>query len=230
MKARVVLIGAGGRMGRFSAALLRESEEFELVAELGIGDDRAKALPSTGAELGLDFTVAGCGFEHGMELIEAGIRPVIGTSGVSPEENEILDRAARERELGGLVVPNFSVGMCLLQEACRLAAGSFSHCEILEMHHPAKVDAPSGTAVDTAEQIAAKRGVAVGSVPIHSVRLAGMYAHQTVIFGAAGETLTVRHDMSSPEAFGPGILAALRWAGGAVGVGRGIAPALAASR
>lgn len=224
---RVLLVGAAGRMGRFCAGLLGDSAEFEGAGELDAADDLAAELAATDAELGLDFTVAGQGFAHGLALLDAGVRPVIGTSGVSLEENAALDRRARELGLGGLVVPNFSVGMWLLQEASLLAARAFPDCEIIELHHPRKVDAPSGTSLDTAERIAARRGAERGEVPIHSVRISGLYAHQEVLFGAPGETLSLRHDMSSPEAFGPGILAALRWARGAEGIGRGIGCALA---
>ncbi len=223
---RVAVIGARGRMGRFSAELLRGQPDFDLVAELDVGDELSTVPCDAGAELALDFTVAGRGFEHGMALLEAGVRPVIGTSGVSLEQNESLDRAARERGLGGLVVPNFSTGIWLLQRACLLAAEHFPGCEILELHHPRKADAPSGTSLDTAERIAAARGEDPSSIPIHSVRLPGMYSHQEVLFGAPGETLSLRHDMSSPEAFGPGILAALRHAAVAEGVGRGLGLAL----
>jgi 4-hydroxy-tetrahydrodipicolinate reductase len=147
---------------------------------------------------------------------------VIGTSGVTLEENARLDALARERSLGGLVVPNFSLGMWLLQRAAAEAAGHFEKAEIVEMHHEKKRDAPSGTALDTAERMGAAREGSSTPIPIHSVRLPGLYAHQLVILGSAGETYTLRHDMTGPEAFGPGILAGLAHAARAEGVGRGI--------
>ena len=189
-------------------------------------DDLAGALGECGAELGLDFTIAGRGCAHGMAMLASGLRPVIGTSGVGREETARLDRRAREAGLGGLVLPNFSVGMWLLQRCALEASERFECCEIVELHHDKKKDAPSGTALDTAERIAERRGGRAGDVPIHSVRLPGLYAHQEVILGAPGETLTLRHDMSGPAAFGPGILAALRYAAKAVGVERGIGVAL----
>ncbi len=168
-------------------------------------------------------------------MLEAGVRPLIGTSGVTLEENARLDALARERSLGGLVVPNFSLGMWLLQRAAAEAAVHFEKAEIVEMHHEKKRDAPSGTALDTAERMNAARGNASleGSstpIPIHSVRLPGLYAHQLVILGSAGETYTLRHDMMGPEAFGPGILAGLAHAARAEGVGRGIGVAFDIAR
>jgi 4-hydroxy-tetrahydrodipicolinate reductase len=223
---RVVLVGARGRMGRFSAQLLREAEGFELVAELDVEHDLERELGECDAELGLELTVAGRGHAHGMAMLRAGVRPVIGTSGVSLEENQELDRLARAQGLGGLVVPNFSLGMQILQQASLLAASCFESCEIVELHHAGKKDAPSGTSLDTAERIAARGGREASSIPIHSVRLPGLYSHQAVLFGARGETLTLRHDMSGPEAFGEGILLALRHAAVAQGVGRGLGVAL----
>src|SRR5262249_7073359 len=122
--------------------------------------------------------------------------------------------------------PNFSLGMWLLQRAAVDAAQVFERAEIVEMHHERKKDAPSGTALDTAERMRAARGERSPEIPIHSVRLPGLYAHQLVLLGAAGETSTRRHDMSGPEAFAAGILASLRHAARAVGVARGIGAAL----
>jgi 4-hydroxy-tetrahydrodipicolinate reductase len=213
-------------MGRFAADLLGHTEGFAVAAAIERGDDLARKLRDADARLGLDLTRSGLGFEHGRAMLAAGVRPVIGTSGVSLDENARLDALAREAGLGGLVVPNFSVGMWLLQQAAVQAAKAFEHAEIVEMHHERKKDAPSGTSLDTAERMRGARGDPAAAIPIHSVRLPGLYAHQVVILGAPGETYTLRHDMSGPEAFGPGILAALRHAARAVGVGRGIGLAL----
>lgn len=217
---RVAVVGARGRLGRLAAELLGRTAGFEVVAAIGREDDLARRLRDSRARVALDVTRAGLGFEHGTVMLACGVRPVIGTSGVTLEENRRLDAIARERSLGGLVVPNFSVGMWLLQQAAVAAAARFERAEIVEMHHERKKDAPSGTALDTAERMRAARDG--GEIPIHSVRLPGLYAHQLVILGAAGETYTLRHDMSGPEAFGAGILAALRHAERAVGVARGI--------
>lgn len=218
----VAILGVRGRMGRFAQELLRRTEGFAVVAEITRGDDLAAALRSSGAKVGLDVTRAGLGFEHGRIMLEGGVRPLIGTSGVTLEENSRLDALARKLSLGGLVVPNFSLGMFLLQRAAAEAAMHFEQAEIVEMHHEKKRDAPSGTSLDTAERMRAARESSAVPIPIHSVRLPGLYAHQLVILGGAGETYTLRHDMTGPEAFGPGILAGLAYAARAQGVGRGI--------
>jgi 4-hydroxy-tetrahydrodipicolinate reductase len=223
----VAIVGVEGRMGRFARDLLNRTEGFQVVAEISRGDDLAAALRTSRAQVGLDVTRAGLGFEHARVMLEHGVRPLIGTSGVTLEENARLDAIARERSLGGLVVPNFSLGMWLLQRAAAEAAVHFEKAEIVEMHHEKKRDAPSGTALDTAERMSVAREGSSTPIPIHSVRLPGLYAHQLVILGSAGETYTLRHDMSGPEAFATGILASLRHAERAVGVGRGIGVALA---
>ena len=230
MRSRVAVVGSRGRMGRFAIELLSNSEEFELVARIGREHDLGAVVRETRPELALDVTAAGLGFRHGSILLEHGVRPLIGTSGVSLEETRLLDERARARGLGGLVVPNFSLGMCLLQQAALEAARAFERCEIIEMHHDRKRDAPSGTALDTVERLRAVRGSDAAPIPIHSVRLPGLYAHQLVVFGAAGETYTLRHDMSGPEGFADGLLVALRHVRTAVGVGRGLAVALESAR
>lgn len=218
----VAVIGASGRMGRFAADLVAHASGLALVAEIGRGDELASVLRQSQVNVGLDVTRAGLGFSHGQTMLACGVRPLIGTSGVSLAENETLDREARACGLGGLVVPNFSLGMWLLQSAAIAAAVHFGQAEILEMHHERKRDAPSGTALDTAERIAAARGAGSALPPIHSVRLPGLYAHQLVMYGAPGEVYTLRHDMHGPEAFARGIVCAIRYAARAVGVARGI--------
>jgi 4-hydroxy-tetrahydrodipicolinate reductase len=225
-RARVAIVGAAGRMGRFARALLAERAEFEVCAGIEREHDLSAVLAECRAELGLDLSVAGLGFAHGRILLEHGVRPVIGTSGVTPAEVAELDRLARAHELGGLVVPNFSLGMWCLQRAAALVAPRMAQLAILELHHERKQDAPSGTALDTARRLAAARDEDAGCIPIHSVRLPGMYAHHEVLLGSPGETLALRHDMSGPAAFGPGILCALGYARGALGVRSGLGVAL----
>lgn len=246
----VVVIGARGRLGRFACELLRPSQEFELIAGFGREDDWRAALSDLGApsagggvRIALEATRAGLGAGHALALLELGWRPLVATSGVTVEENDELDRAARARRLGGLVVPNFSLGSALLQRFAAEAAKHYADAEIVETHHPRKADAPSGTALETARRMALARGLdparresraapargeSVGGTTIHSIRLPGAYAHQEVLLSGAGETLTLRHDMHGPEAFGPGILAALRHVAVCTGVGRGLELALGA--
>ncbi len=208
-----------------SGRTLGAAADLELVARLGAQDRLEEALRLSGARVVLECTRAGLGYEHARRILGLGLRPVVGTSGVSLEETRALDRLAREKGLGGIVVPNFSIGMGLLQRAALEAARAMPSCEIIELHHADKPDAPSGTALDTAERLRALRQDG-RAIPIHSVRLPGLYAHQLVIFGAAGESYTLRHDMSGPAAFGPGILCCLRYAASAQGVARGLDAAL----
>jgi len=223
----VAVVGARGRLGTLACELLAAAPDLELVARLSTRDTLERALPASGARVVFECTRAGLGYEHARRILALGLRPVVGTSGVSIEETRALDEDARARELGGIVVPNFSLGMWLLQRAALEAAHYFPRCEIVELHHEQKLDAPSGTALDTAERLreASPHGHAP---PIHSVRLPGLYAEQLVLFGAAGETYTLRHDMSSPAAFGPGILRCVRYAATARGVARGLDAALEA--
>jgi 4-hydroxy-tetrahydrodipicolinate reductase len=221
---RVAVVGAKGRLGAFVCELLRAHEDYRLVGEFGREHGLGTVLRECGAQVALDATVAGVGAEHGRMMLEAGVRPVVGTSGVTRDHAAELDRLARERGLGGIVVPNFSLGMVCLQRAAEELVRHFPDAQILELHHAGKRDAPSGTALDTAQRLArAGRGAAV---PIHSVRLPGLYAHQAILFGGRGETLTLRHDMLGPQAFADGILASLRFASQAVGVAFGLDAAL----
>lgn len=237
---RVAVVGARGRLGSFACALLRNVEGFELVGEYGRGDDWPARVRASGANVALEATRAGVGCENGLMLLAAGLRPVIATSGVTLEQDRALDARARELGLGGLVVPNFSVAALLVQRAAAELAGYFTAAEIVELHHEKKRDAPSGTAIETARRLAAsmrspelagaERGHVVDGIPIHSVRLPGLYAHQEILLGRQGELVSLRHDMSSPEAFGPGLLLALRFAATAAGVVRGLDHALAGAQ
>lgn len=222
MKLPVAVVGARGRLGALACEAISAAQDLELVARLDSQDPLEERLRSSGARVVLECTRAGLGYEHARRILALGLRPVVGTSGVSPEETRALDEQARALGLGGLVVPNFSIGMSLLQRAAEEAARHFPQCEIVEMHHEKKLDAPSGTALDTAQRL----GAHGRTPPIHSVRLPGLYAHQLVIFGAAGESYTLRHDMAGPAAFGPGILCCLRYAASALGVARGLDAAL----
>ena len=220
---RVAVIGAHGRLGRFACERLDAHPEFEVAARLGKDDDLAARLADTDAPLGLDLTVAGLGARHATLMLENGLRPVVGTSGVTPEEADALDRLARERDLGGLVVPNFSLGVCLQQKLAREVAEHFPNVEIIESHHAGKKDAPSGTALDTERRL---REVTGKEAPVHSVRLPGLYSNQEVVFGNDGEVLRLIHETYSLEAFGPGIELALRHAATAEGVAVGLEHAL----
>jgi len=208
-------------MGRFVCELLEARPEIERVVGLGRGDDLAEGCRL--AEVGFDFTVAGHGAEHARTMLAHGVRPIVGTSGVTAGEVLELDRLAREVELGGLVVPNFSLGMACIQAALGLFAEHFCHAEILEEHRPEKRDAPSATSLQTRELLALS---GLEAVAIHSLRLPGRYAHQEVVFGGPGESVSLRHDMLGPEGFAPGVLAALEHVRGVHGVAFGLAAVL----
>ncbi len=211
-------------MGRFASSLLSGLLEVDEVLQARRPGELVELVGKHDIAIGFDFTVAGLGLTHGRTMLEAGVRPVIGTSGVSPEQASELDHLARELGLGGIVVPNFSLGMACLQRAARTLAGSFAKAEILERHHDRKRDRPSASALHTRALLQA---AGLDEVPIHSVRLPGLYAHHELIFGGPGETVTLAHDMSGPEAFGPGIKAALGHVLEADGVAFGLEAVLA---
>jgi 4-hydroxy-tetrahydrodipicolinate reductase len=176
----------------------------------------------------VDFTNAEFTPAVSREALEAGARLVIGTSGLSEAFVHELGRECRERKLGAVIAANFALGAVVMAHLARIAAGFFDHAELIEMHHEGKADSPSGTAIATARKMAdarenpfqrptstsetveGTRGGAVDGVTIHSVRLPGLVAHQEVIFGGPGETLTIRHDSTSRESFMPGVLLAIR--------------------
>lgn len=177
----------------------------------------------------VDFTHPDAVYDNVRSAIAYGIRPVVGTTGLSPQQLENLADFAEKASTGCLIIPNFSIGMVLLQQAAITASQYFDHVEIIELHHNQKADAPSGTAIQTAqlladmgktfnppqvtetEKIAGARGcLADEGIRIHSVRLPGLIAHQEVIFGAAGQIYTLRHDTSDRSCYMPGVLLAIR--------------------
>ena len=187
---RIVLNGRGGKVGRALAPAL-EGAGHELVDELGA------------AEAMVDFTAPEAVEGHVRAALEAGVPSVVGTTGWEPER---LDGLARERGLPLFVAPNFAIGAVLMMRFAAEAARHMAKAEIVELHHDQKLDAPSGTAKRTAELMG-------GDVPIHSVRLPGLVAHQEVILGDVGQTLTIRHDSIGRESFMPGVLLAVRRVG-----------------
>jgi 4-hydroxy-tetrahydrodipicolinate reductase len=188
----------------------------------------------------IDFTNAQWTEQVAPLAVEAGVRPVIGTTGLSPAFVDKLAEQCNQRGLGGIVTSNFAIGAVLLMHLSSVAAPFFDFAEIIELHHDAKVDAPSGTALQTAramraakhqafrvpktekETLPGTRGAAEEGVTIHSVRLPGLVAHQEVIFGAQGQTLTLRHDSTSRDSFMPGVLMATRAVMQRTGLVRGL--------
>ena len=184
--------------------------------------------PLTGCDVMVEFTHAESATAHAVVAASSGVSPVIGASGLSSAQQESVAAACRASGVGGILVPNFAIGAVLMMRFAAEAARWFPNAEVIEMHHDKKVDAPSGTGIRTAELIAGARvssrnpdptkqvkyegarGSLVADVPVHSVRLPGLVAHQAVIFGGEGEVLTVRHDSLSRLSFMSGVLLAVR--------------------
>jgi 4-hydroxy-tetrahydrodipicolinate reductase len=207
---RVVVSGAAGRMGQAVCEAVEGAEDMELVAKAdpSLGVELAETLE--GADVVVDFTTPGTAVANVRACMEAGVHAVVGTTGFDLDEI----RAAVESAGAGancLLAPNFAIGAVLLMEVAQRIAPHMPECEIIELHHDKKLDAPSGTAKRTAELIDA----AGGNVhqPIHSVRLPGLVAHQEVVFGGEGQTLSVRHDSIDRRSFMPGVLLAVRKVG-----------------
>jgi 4-hydroxy-tetrahydrodipicolinate reductase len=213
---RVVLAGAGGRTGTPVGAALGAAEDLELVARVapslaGTGPEcfgsLAEALAEVSGDVLVDFTRPEFGEAHALAALSHGLAVVLGTTGLDVEARQRLDAAARAAELPAFYAPNFALGAVLAMQFAEQAAQLFPHVEIVELHSQHKLDAPSGTAEATAERI---RAVTGNDVPIHSVRLPGLVAHQETLLGGEGQLLTIRHDATSREAFAPGVLLAVR--------------------
>jgi 4-hydroxy-tetrahydrodipicolinate reductase len=228
---RVAVAGARGRMGQEVVKMLGQDPELLYVGELDTRQDE-ESIRQQFAELRpdvlVDFTTPHTVYRH-MELcLQHGVRPVVGTTGLTPEQMDELKHRFQTAGLGAIIAPNFAIGAILCMKFAAMASKYMPHVEIIELHHDNKLDAPSGTALKTAELIAAVRsGKKQGhpqeteSIPgargadyqgfrIHSVRLPGMVAHQEVLFGATGQTLSIRHDSINRESFMPGVNMAIK--------------------
>jgi 4-hydroxy-tetrahydrodipicolinate reductase len=201
---RVAISGATGAVGRALIPAVEAAPDLELVARAApsLGVTLAEAL-AAGADVAVDFSVPSAAASACEAAIAAGVPLVLGTSGMDPGELHRLGERAAEAGVTILHAPNFAIGAVLLMRFADQARPLMDACEIVELHADTKRDAPSGTALATAARLG-------GDVPIHSVRLPGLVAHQEVIFGALGQTLTLRHDTTSREAFVPGTLLAIR--------------------
>ncbi|MEJ3403400.1 4-hydroxy-tetrahydrodipicolinate reductase [Rathayibacter sp. YIM 133350] len=236
MTQRVAVVGATGKLGRQVSALVRATDDFELVAEL---DSRSSFSEMLAGDLVVDVSHPAVSQEVVEFAIENGRRVLVGTSGWTQERIDGLRSTVAAHEgTAVIIVPNFSLGSVIGTLLATVAARYFDSIEIVEAHHAGKVDSPSGTAVRTAELIGAARGdrgpveaahtdqrargQQVASIPVHSLRLEGVQASQQVIFGGRGETLSVRHDTVSPEAYEQGILLALRRLADAEGITVGL--------
>lgn len=192
------------------------------------GSDPAELIKCTGPDVVVDFTNAEWTPQLTRDALACGVRLVIGTTGLPDAFVSDLERRCRERRVGAVIAPNFALGAVLMQHMARVAGRFYDHAEIIELHHDGKADAPSGTAIATAKGMAGERqkfvrppthkqtvegtrGGDLEGVTIHSVRLPGLVAHQEVILGGTGETLTIRHDSTSRESYMPGVLLAIRY-------------------
>ena len=227
---KVGVLGARGRMGAEVVKAVTEAADLELVAALDLGDSLDQ-FKSSGAQVVVDFTTPDSVMANLEFLIANGINTVVGTTGFDAARISKLEKLiAANSKVGVLIAPNFAIGAVLMMEFATKAAKYFESAEIIELHHPNKVDAPSGTASRTAELMSkarqdaglaampdathtaldGARGAMVGDVPVHSVRVRGLVAHQEVILGGLGETLTMRHDSIDRAGFMPGVLLGVR--------------------
>ncbi len=243
---RVGVLGARGRMGEQVCQACDKAENLDLVAMVDTGD-WLFSVADAGAQVIVDFTHPDVVMDNIRFAIDQGIHAVVGTTGMDDQRlatvREWLEDAP---DVGVLVAPNFGIGAVLSMHFSRLAARYFTSAEIIELHHPGKVDAPSGTATRTAQLIAearadagcapmpdattqevgGARGALIGDVRVHSVRLAGLVAHQEVLFGEEGETLTIRHDSLHRSSFMPGVLLGVRSVSSHPGLTVGLEPLL----
>ena len=227
---KVGVLGARGRMGAEVVKAVTEAADLELVAALDLGDS-LETLKSAGAQVVVDFTTPDSVMANIEFLANNGIHAVVGTTGFDAARIATLEKLiAANPSVGILIAPNFAIGAVLMMEFATKAAKYFESAEIIELHHPNKVDAPSGTAARTAELMSkarkdaglgampdatttsldGARGATVGDIPVHSVRLRGLIAHQEVLLGGLGETLTIRHDSLDRAGFMPGVLLGVR--------------------
>ncbi|KOR88807.1 4-hydroxy-tetrahydrodipicolinate reductase [Paenibacillus solani] len=255
-KITVAVVGAGGRMGKEVVKLVLGDEELELVAAVGLSDagtdagtlvglpacgisvvsDLEMALVESKPDVMVDFTTPQSAYSNTALAIKHGVRPIMGTTGFTPEQIEELDKQCMEQNIGGLIAPNFSIGAILMMKFAAQAAKYLPHVEIIETHGDQKLDAPSGTSIKTAEMIAANReeirqgnpkeeeviegarGGYYNGFRIHSVRLPGVFAQQEVIFGGYGQSLKIRHDSYERAAYMPGVKMAIEKVTGYTGL------------
>lgn len=225
---KVGVSGAKGRMGQAAVEAVKSAPDMQLVAAVDIGVP-ATAISEAGADVLIDFSTPDAVMRTLRTNIERGVHCVVGTTGFTDERlAEVRSLCERNPQVGVLIAPNFGIGAVLMMRFAAMAAPYFESVEIIEMHHPDKADAPSGTAAHTARLIAAARegmpaapdatthevdgarGASIEGIPVHSVRARGLVAHQEVILGGIGETLTIRHDSLDRSSFMPGVLLGVR--------------------
>jgi 4-hydroxy-tetrahydrodipicolinate reductase len=237
---KVSVVGAGGRMGSTVCAAVQAAEDLELVGRFDEGDDLGDLA---GADVAVEFSVPDASPGNVAHCVAQGVHVVVGTTGWSAQRVDALRaQVTGAPPTGVLIAPNFAIGAVLMMAFAERAARFYESAEVVELHHPDKVDAPSGTARRTADLVGAARedaglgdvpdatiadpdgarGARVHGIPVHSVRLRGLVAHQEVLFGGPGELLTIRHDSFDRASFMPGVLTAVRTVGSRPGVTVGL--------
>lgn len=240
MTTTVAVVGAKGRMGQQVCRAVEAADGLELGPQIDVGDDLDAVA---GADVAVVFSVPDVAVEHTLACVRHGVHAVVGTTGWSADRLDTVRAALADKPgLGVLVAPNFALGAVLLMRFAAMAAPHFESVEVIELHHPDKVDAPSGTARHTAEAIAAARreagsaaipdatttsldgarGADVDGVRVHSVRLRGLVAHEEVLLGGPGEQLTLRHDSFDRASFMPGVVLGVRTVGSRPGLTVGL--------
>jgi 4-hydroxy-tetrahydrodipicolinate reductase len=247
-KTKVIVTGAAGKVGREIAAAILKEKDLDLVGAVDIvhtgrdlGDlmgkkefgikieaDLYEVIKKTQAEVMVDFTHSQAAMKNARTAIFNGVIPIIGTTGFSDEEIQTLRNWCEQNDTGAFLCPNFAIGAVLMMQMAKMAAKYFNDVEIIELHHDGKIDAPSGTSIQTAELINLERRLSLeeqkietedstrarggnwNGVRIHSVRLPGLLAHHEVIFGTEGQTLSIRHDSISRVSFIPGVILAIK--------------------
>jgi 4-hydroxy-tetrahydrodipicolinate reductase len=240
MSIAVAVIGAAGRMGREVCRAVESADDLRLVGRFDIGDELGNL---GGADVAVEFSVPAASLDNVLHAVRRGVHAVVGTTGWTDEGLEKVRRALETSPgTGVLIAPNFSLGAVLMMRFAAQAARYYESVEVVELHHPDKVDAPSGTAARTAGLIAqarkagglppapdatvtavdGARGADIDGIRVHSVRLRGLVAHQEVLLGAPGEQLTIRHDSFERVSFMPGVLLGVRRVGGLPGLTVGL--------
>lgn len=232
---RIVFSGSRGKMGQALLPGLRAAPDLHVVGETGRGDDLTAVAQRLRADVVVDFSTPLAALSNARAILAAGCQGVVGTTGFSSADLDLLDAEARQAGRGLLVAPNFALGMVLMQRFAEELVRHYPRVEVVETHGEAKADAPSGTALRTAERLAragarareregldAALGLSVDGVRVHSLRLPGIVARQEVHFGAAGEALVLRHEALSRDCYLPGVLLAIRAIPGRVGLLRGL--------
>lgn len=227
MAIRILVNGAFGKMGQETVKVVQQDPEFKLVGQTGRADNLTTAIASAQADIVIDFTNPLSVYQNALTILNAGARLVLGTTGLTPDQIADLTKFCLQEKRGAVIAPNFSIGAVLMINFAQQAARYYSNVEIIELHHAGKLDAPSGTALKTAEAIAKElkpvanakplkeivpgsRGANSHGIPIHAVRLPGLVANEEIIFGGIGETLKICHNTINREAFMPGVLLACK--------------------